>query len=744
MGAGLFLSGKIYYETMSPKNKTNLAERDRFLLKNYLVDVPGQCLMEQSASSPSSIVLPKQMMDVLVYLSIHNRTPVSLENLQQQVLRDKQIDVAEIDRMLRQLAGHFGPAQQIIQRLDDNSVMLTADPQNEDGSTSISPPTENTVYHLSEFDRKKRLIIAMTLGFLVFVTAMAMIYVKPLKQSVKPTSAHSQYQTQPLLAVLPLENLSTEKNNDYLTTGISEVLAKSLSQRADVGIIARHSAFSFHGKYTNGVQIGAMLGASHVLKGIMTTEQNSITIKLGLLSTREDKVIWSDSYSERLNNLVTLQNRLTRDVAKAIAQLTGNQTLLADTINSDVDAFKLYLKALYYLNQNTLKANQKAQDLLQQAQPFAVRFKPITLTSIRALIQHYRLQQDKDPSLLEQAFAELNALGPQPDNATLFTLAGQLHQLSGDLDKAQGAFEQALKKHPNHGEALLYLGMQHHRQHRFNDAHRLLSKAERFDPRRLEVNHYLGRNLLYQGELNKGIEHLTKAVESIRDNADIEIEMAHWYRLFGDIDKTGQWAAVAKAKSPARGEALLAVAMGQKLPAEAKYWAQQAVQSGTLDNGFYHLAQLYYLNGDESSLAALIKDGDPALPSVRLWQGLWQMQQHQYQQACAALTPLPDTRPPTNWPLAMPLMLYNQLAYCAHGQGQFALKNQYLEQAKQVQYQLLQSGLRTPLFVTEMAAYLVLKGQPAKARQILKNAASKRWQLTQYLNNNPVFNLLKS
>lgn len=725
---------------MAPNYGFDLASMDSFLLKKWLVDVKGLTLTDKDAPSKPPIVLQKQTMELLIFLSTHHRTIIKSEQLIAALFPQSQMDDQAIKQMIDQLCEHFGSGQQVIQVLGDHRYMLTADPLPPEGAAP--PPEAMVIYHLSEFDRKKRFSIAIVMAFLVFSIALAMLLPKPGKQTEGPVQAETHNKL--LLAILPFEHDSQNPMDDYLAEGLSDVLTSRLTGFDGWQMIARHSAFAFRGKYTNGVQIGSLLGASHAVKGQIAIEQGNLKLSVELLSIETDSTIWKKHYQQHLGNLTELHNQLSKDIQSQMNTVSGHNSLPLTDLSIDPQIFDHYLAALFNLNKQQPNANQTAQKQLQRVLEQSPQFSPAKLALAQAIIQQHELGALDTITTVDKTLKVLASVKQSEQHSQLLALKAQLHHINGTLDRAEQNYQEALDLAPDHSKSHMLLGILYQQQKHFKQARQHLLKAIKIDPMRHEINHYLGQNLLFQGQLESGMEYLTRAIDSTRADAHIEVEMAHWYHQYGIADKTSQWAEVAYAKTPDDPQTMVAMAQAQSDLSKQRYWAN-LIQNAEkkLENAFFALASLYFYSGNTLALTELLgQQQDKQNHKVLFWQGLVYMQQQQYSKAMEALKPLVEYDFPGHWPPSTELTLYNQLAYGAKQLGDNQAARQYLQKGGEIKGKWMVSGLRTPMLVSEMMAHLLLSGQDVKAQQLLKNVTAKNWKLDHFLDNNPILSLL--
>ena len=109
------------------------------------------------------------------------------------------------------------------------------------------------------------------------------------------------------IVVLPFENLSGDKEQDYFADGITDDLTTDLSHLPDSFVIARNTAFTYKGKPVDAKQIGRELGVRYVLEGSVRRVGETITVNAQLISTETGAHVWADRFDGERSKLGQLQ-----------------------------------------------------------------------------------------------------------------------------------------------------------------------------------------------------------------------------------------------------------------------------------------------------------------------------------------------------------------------------------------------------------------------------------------------------
>ena len=124
------------------------------------------------------------------------------------------------------------------------------------------------------------------------------------------------------IAVMPFINDSGNADIEYLTDGMTETIIGNLSQLSKLSVKARSSVFRYKGKDTDPKTIGKELNVQAILTGRVVERGDQFTVSLSLIEAATENVIWSQQYTRKQTELVTLPGEVAREGAGvSIAEL---------------------------------------------------------------------------------------------------------------------------------------------------------------------------------------------------------------------------------------------------------------------------------------------------------------------------------------------------------------------------------------------------------------------------------------
>jgi TolB-like protein/DNA-binding winged helix-turn-helix (wHTH) protein/Tfp pilus assembly protein PilF len=171
------------------------------------------------------------------------------------------------------------------------------------------------------------------------------------------------------LAVLPLENLSADPEQEFFADGMTEELTTDLGKISALRVISRTSVMQFKGTRKPLSEIGRGLGVDAVIEGTVTRSGNHVRITANLVQVSPERHLWADSYEGDLGDILELQGKLAQAIATTIrVKLTPEEQIrLSGARPVGPEAYQAYLKGQYFFAKFTPEDEQKALTYFQEA-----------------------------------------------------------------------------------------------------------------------------------------------------------------------------------------------------------------------------------------------------------------------------------------------------------------------------------------------------------------------------------------
>jgi TolB-like protein/Tfp pilus assembly protein PilF len=333
------------------------------------------------------------------------------------------------------------------------------------------------------------------------------------------------------IAVLPFENLSEEKQNEYFADGVQDQILTDLSQIADLKVISRTSVMQYKsGVARNLRKIGEELGVAHVVEGSVQRSANKVRVNAQLIDARTDAHLWAQTYDRDLADVFAIQSEIAKAIAEQLqAKLSPNEKkAIEQSPTTDLAAFDLYnqAKSLLLMASFTVTQDQdrrKAIELLDEAVKRDPSFFDAYCQLAGAHEDLYAVSgSDHTPTRLALAEAALQAATRvRPDAAETHLARAQylyygLRDYAGALSELELA-RRALPNDPRLFELtgyILRLGGQQ------EEALQSLERAVELDPRNFNTLQQISVSYLYLGRYAEAIAALDRALAIVPDNVE--------------------------------------------------------------------------------------------------------------------------------------------------------------------------------------------------------------------------------
>jgi serine/threonine-protein kinase len=150
----------------------------------------------------------------------------------------------------------------------------------------------------------------------------------------------------PSVAVMPFQNLSADKDNEFFGDGLAEEIINALSQIEGLRVAARTSSFSFKGRSADLAEIAAKLQVSTVLDGSVRRSGNRVRVTVQLVDLAKGSPIWSERYDREMADIFDVQDEIARAIAEKlkVTLATGRDERLVRQATRNVEAYELYLR----------------------------------------------------------------------------------------------------------------------------------------------------------------------------------------------------------------------------------------------------------------------------------------------------------------------------------------------------------------------------------------------------------------
>jgi eukaryotic-like serine/threonine-protein kinase len=290
------------------------------------------------------------------------------------------------------------------------------------------------------------------------------------------------------VAVLPLANATSNSEMDYLADGITEGVINHLSRLPRLRVMARTTVLRYRQAQQDPLQIGRDLKVGAVIVGRLTQHGDTLNVETEMVDVSNGSQIWGEEYQRKASDIATLQDDIASDISGQLRlKVSGDQKKHA---TENAEAYQLYVKGRFYLEQRTRESIYKALDQFNQAiandpnyaQAHAGLADAYILLFDRQLISHDEAVP-KIRSAAQRAI-ELDPTLAEPHAA----LAVLKEEADWDWAGAEAEYRKAIALNPNDATSHHWYGLLLENLGRFNEALAENEKALALDPASPQIN----------------------------------------------------------------------------------------------------------------------------------------------------------------------------------------------------------------------------------------------------------------
>jgi len=335
------------------------------------------------------------------------------------------------------------------------------------------------------------------------------------------------------LAVLPLENLSGDLEQEYFADGMTEALITVLAKIGALRVASRTSAMQYKGIRKPLREIARELGVDAIVEGTVQRSGERLRISAQLLHAPTDTHLWAESYDRDLRDVLALQSEVAQAIAREIRiKLTPvDQARLAEARHVVPEAYEGYLKGLYHWNKRNREDLKKGIHCFQRAIAKDPTYPAAHLgladcLSVLGWLGFVVPEEGcgRAKGLLLKAL-EMDR-GSGEAHASL-GFATMLYDY--DFESAERAFERSIELNPRYATAHHWFGLYLALMGRFEEGYTELKRAVRLDPHSLMIRVTLGFVYWCWRRYDQAIEQFERALEIDSDFITAHCNMGFTY-----------------------------------------------------------------------------------------------------------------------------------------------------------------------------------------------------------------------
>ncbi len=257
----------------------------------------------------------------------------------------------------------------------------------------------------------------------------------------------------PVVAVLPLENVSGDPSLDYLGVGIAHTLITKLSAIPSITMVSRTATLEFGGGSRDAREVAVDLGASFVVRGSVQRVGDRILITANLVRA-DDSVAWGGELEGALDTLFDLQRRLAESLAEALhVNLTPEERRRLEVPpTKNVDAYADFSQGRYFLEREQAADEERGIQLLERAVDADPEFALAHAALSEAYWRHYERTKEREWTAKARRSAE-RARQLDPDHPSVHYALAVIERGTGESQAAVTELRRALALQPNYDDA---------------------------------------------------------------------------------------------------------------------------------------------------------------------------------------------------------------------------------------------------------------------------------------------------
>jgi eukaryotic-like serine/threonine-protein kinase len=318
------------------------------------------------------------------------------------------------------------------------------------------------------------------------------------------------------VAVLPITSSDANDSGRVLEDGITNGLIDSLSQLPNLRVMSRSSVIQYKGKEIDPVTVGRQLNVQAVVTGQLVQQGDNVNLSVELVNARDDSHMWGKQYSQKVSEILSLQEELARNVsARLRPKLTNDaREKLAKQGTSDPEAYQLYVRGQTYQDTLTGDGWKRALEYFQKA----VTRDPNYAAAYAAMAHSYAwlgffgLMPEAE-STKKATEAATKAVQLDDSLAEAHAALGYAATFNWDWQLSEKELRHALELNPNLAQAHLYYGQYLSAQGKFEEATAQHKAALELDPSSQLYNQTQCAMLNSARQYDESIEQCRRLVE---------------------------------------------------------------------------------------------------------------------------------------------------------------------------------------------------------------------------------------
>ncbi|MEO7504343.1 MAG: tetratricopeptide repeat protein [Sphingomicrobium sp.] len=313
----------------------------------------------------------------------------------------------------------------------------------------------------------------------------------------------------PSIAVLPFNNMSDDRGQEFFSDGITEDIITDLSKISGLFVVGRNTSFTYKGKSVQLQKVASELGVKFILEGSVRKAGDRVRVTGQLIDGATGGHLWADRYDRDLTDIFAIQDEITQSIVAQlkIKLLPEERKAILQAPTANVEAYTYYLKGRQFFHNSTKRFLALARQMFEHAAELDPQFARAYagIVNCDSRLAGWFGVPIPFEDILEAAET---ALKLDPNLAEAHAARGNTLSVIGRNDEAKLAFERALQ----------------------------------LDPGGFDANLFYANYWMKEGELAQAVEYYTRAVELAPDDCQAPILLQQVLRAMGRGEEAAKYA----------------------------------------------------------------------------------------------------------------------------------------------------------------------------------------------------------
>jgi len=343
------------------------------------------------------------------------------------------------------------------------------------------------------------------------------------------------------IAVLPLENLTGDPEQEYFVDGMTEALITELGKISALRVISRTSAMSFKGAKKPLPEIARQLGVDAILEGSVARNGDRVRITTRLIHLSQERTLWAESYERDLREISALQSEIVLVVADEIKikVLNQEQARLARARPVNPRAYEEFLRGRYLQAKMTPEDMRKALAYFQHALQIDPNYAPayVGIVDCYTIGGGFQMGVSLKEGVAKMKEAAHKAVQLDDTTAAAHYAMAKVKYYEWELPEAEKEFQRAIELNSGDAQVRRHYGHYLIAMRRPTDSIREMQHALALDPLSPLLTTEVGWTYYYARRFPDAIKQARKALEMEKDFPYARLLLGESYWLQGQFEE---------------------------------------------------------------------------------------------------------------------------------------------------------------------------------------------------------------